>query len=82
MCSIIENNSDSVSHWVRQVTGRYNRIKNRKEIENKLKYIYKKYEKYKSTREDKTNTSSLLRHLGDGICCLVKKYIKKYCCHL
>ena len=33
MCSKIENNSDSVSHWVRQVTGRYNRIKNRKEIE-------------------------------------------------
>ena len=35
MCSKIKNNSDSVLHWVRQVTGRYNQIKNLKEIENK-----------------------------------------------
>ena len=35
MCFKIKNNSDSASHWVRQVTGRYKQIKNRKEIESK-----------------------------------------------
>ena len=35
MYSKIKNNSDSVSHWVRQVTGRYKQIKNRKGIESK-----------------------------------------------
>ena len=38
----------------------YNQIKNRKEIENKLKYIYKTYEKYKSTREEQTNKQTRL----------------------
>ena len=34
MCSKIKNISDTVSHWVRQVTGRYKQIKNRKEKVN------------------------------------------------
>ena len=49
---------------MRQVTGRYNQIKNRKEIENKIEiYIYKKYKKYKRTRD----TNKTRFHLGTNM---------------
>ena len=48
MCSKIENNSDSVSHWVRQVTGRCNQMKKLKRDWNIYIYIQKirKIQKY------------------------------------